>query len=67
MSDIFSANINSFNILSRNCQSINAKIDELKIKLKKNEKQELRFRCNMLTRDMVVKRCRYIPVQNRGL
>ena len=35
MADIYSANINSFNILSRNCQSINAKIDELKIKLKK--------------------------------
>ena len=27
MTDIFSANINSFNILSLNCQSINAKID----------------------------------------
>ena len=65
MADIFSANINSFNILySLNCQSIIAKIDN---KAKRNEKQELRFRCNMLTRDMVIKRCRYIPVQNRGL
>ena len=27
MADIFSANINSFNILSLNCQRINAKID----------------------------------------
>ena len=34
MADIFSANINSFNILSLSCQRINANIDELKIKLK---------------------------------
>ena len=33
MADIFSTNVNSFNILSLNCQSINAKIDKLKIKL----------------------------------
>ena len=34
LADIFSANINSFNILSLNCQSINANIDEFNIKLK---------------------------------
>ena len=43
MADIYSANINSFNILSRNCQSINAKIDELKIKLKKMKNRNCVF------------------------
>ena len=33
LADEFSNKINSFNILGLNCQSINAKVDELKIKL----------------------------------
>ena len=32
LAGVFTTNINSFNIFSLNCQSINAKIDEIKIK-----------------------------------
>ena len=32
LAGVFITNINSFNIFSLNCQSINAKIDEIKIK-----------------------------------
>ena len=37
LAGVFITNINSFNIFSLNCQSINAKIDEIKIKIKQME------------------------------
>ena len=49
LADVFTTNISSFNILSLNCQSIKAKIDEIKIKIKDMGTRKLLFWCNMPT------------------
>ena len=43
LAGIFTTNISSFNILSLNCQSIKAKIDEIKIKIKQWESVNCSF------------------------
>ena len=43
LAGVFTTNISSFNILSLNCQSINAKIDEIKIKIKQWESVNCSF------------------------
>ena len=43
LAGVFTTNISSFNILSLNCESINAKIDEIKIKIKQWESVNCSF------------------------
>ena len=43
LAGVFTTNINSFNMFSLNCQSINAKIDEIKIKIKQMESVNCTF------------------------
>ena len=43
LAGVFTINISSFNIVSLNCQSIKAKIDEIKIKIKQWESVNCSF------------------------
>ena len=59
-------NLNNFNILSLNAQSINAKFDCLLALIEVAKTSRYYVPCNLYSRKLVIRKCGFIVATNRG-